>query len=126
MRFFIAASLLLAAVIHLLPLVGVIGPTRLSELYGITVSDQNLEILLRHRAVLFGLLGAFLIFAAFNPPFQVAGFIAGLVSVASFLLLAFSVGQYNSQLSRVVVADILALVFLVAGGAALAVSKRVA
>ena len=57
MRYFISATLLVAAVIHLLPLVGVVGPTRLSELYGITVSEPNIEILMRHRAVLFGLLG---------------------------------------------------------------------
>ena len=124
MRYFISATLLVAAVIHLLPLVGVVGPTRLSELYGITVSEPNIEILMRHRAVLFGLLGAFLAFAAFNPAFQKAGFIAGIVSVVSFLLVAVSVGQYNSQLSRVVVADVVALVALVAGGVALALSER--
>lgn len=124
MRYFISASLLLTAVIHLLPLVGVVGATPLSELYGIAVSEPNIEILMRHRAVLFGLLGAFLTFAAFNPSLQRAGFIAGIVSVVSFLLLAISVGQYNWQLSRVVVADVVALLALVAGGVALALSER--
>jgi hypothetical protein len=125
-RYFIAATLVLVGIIHLLPLVGVLGSPRLSELYGISVTEQNTEILMRHRAALFGLLGGFFIFAAFNPPFQVVGFIAGIVSVASFLLLAFSVGQYNTQLSRVVVADILALFLLVSGGLALVLSNRVA
>jgi hypothetical protein len=124
MRYFISATLLVAAVIHMLPVVGVMGSTRLSELYGITVGEQNIEILMRHRAVLFGLLGVFLVYAAFNPRFQAAAFIAGLVSVGAFLLLALSVGQYNSQLSRVVIADIVALVFLIAGAVALALSTR--
>lgn len=124
MRHFIAATLVIVGIIHLLPLVGVLGSPKLSELYGISVSEQNTEILMRHRAVLFGLLGGFLVFAAFNPSFQTAGFIAGFVSVASFLLLAFSVGQYNLQLSRVVVVDILALFLLVSGGVALVLSKR--
>jgi hypothetical protein len=122
MRYFISATLLVAAVIHLLPIVGVTGAARLSGLYGINVTEPNLEILMRHRAVLFGLLGAFLVIAAFTPRFQVAGFIAGFVSVVSFLILALNVGQYNLQLSRVVFADIVALVSLVAGGIALALT----
>jgi hypothetical protein len=123
-RYFIALTLLIAAVIHLLPLVGVSGPERLSALYGISVTEQNLEILMRHRAVLLGLLGAFLAFAAFNPPIQTIGFVVGLISVVSFLLLALNVGQYNAQLSRVVLADVLALIPLLAGAIALAVSRR--
>lgn len=31
------------------------------------VIEPNLEILMRHRAVLFGLIGAFMVFAAFKP-----------------------------------------------------------
>jgi hypothetical protein len=124
MRYFIASTLLIAAIIHLLPAVGVLGPERLSALYGIPVAEQNLEILMRHRAVLFALLGAFLVFAAFNPPLQAIGLLAGLISVVSFLVLALSVGQYNAQLSRVVMADVLALVVLLAGAIALAVSRR--
>jgi hypothetical protein len=126
MRLFIAVTLLLAAGIHLLPVVGIVGPTRLADLYGLTVADRNIEILMRHRAVLLGFLGVFLVFAAFNRPLQAAGFIAGLASVASFLILAVSVGDYNAQLARVVVADIVALVCLAAGGVALAISERAA
>ena len=51
MHHFINAPLVVAAVIHLLPLVGVLGPARLSSLYGIAVAEPNLELLLRHRAV---------------------------------------------------------------------------
>ncbi|MCJ0763970.1 phosphopantetheine adenylyltransferase [Variovorax terrae] len=124
MRYFIAATLLLTGIIHLLPLSGVAGPERLSALYGIPVAEPNLEILLRHRAVLFGLLGAFLVYAAFCPQYQAIGFVAGLASVVSFVLLAVAVGGYNAPLARVVFADMLALVLLVAGGAALLLSRR--
>jgi hypothetical protein len=54
-------SFLLAvvAVIHLLPLMGALGPQRLQALYGLTFSEPKLLILMRRRAVLFGLLGGF-------------------------------------------------------------------
>ena len=45
------------AAIHLLPLVGACGKKNLFGLYGVSIVDPNLLILLRHRAVLFGLLG---------------------------------------------------------------------
>jgi hypothetical protein len=118
MRYLISGSLLLAAIIHLLPLAGVLGHDRLATLYGINAADPNLSILLRHRAVLFGLLGAFLVVAAFRPGWQAAAFVAGLVSVVSFLLLAWSTGGYNALIGRVVTADLVALVALLAGAVA--------
>lgn len=70
---------------------------------------------MRHRAVLFGLLGVFLLFAAFNPAVQSGAFIAGFISVTSFLWLAWSIGNYNEQIARVFIADIVALVCLIIG-----------
>ncbi len=119
MQFFIAATLLIVGAIHLLPLVGMVSASRVSSLYGVAVAEPNLEVLMRHRAVLFGLLGGFLMFAAFQPRYQAAGFVAGMVSVLSFLWLAFAVGGLNAQLTRVVVADLLAAVLLLAGAGAL-------
>ena len=79
---------------------------------------------MRHRAVLFGLLGAFFLYAAFRPAFQVAAFVAGFVSVLSFLYLAGSTGGYNAQVHRVVIADIIALVCLVIGATTSAYLSR--
>ncbi|MBP6682432.1 MAG: hypothetical protein KA159_03895, partial [Halioglobus sp.] len=85
MRYLVSAMLLIVAVIHLLPLSGVPGGERLASLYGISVNEPDLAILMRHRAVLFGLLGLFLLYAAFSPPLQTLAFIAGFISVLSFL-----------------------------------------
>jgi hypothetical protein len=51
--------LTVVGIIHQLPLTGVLSVSRLQVLYGVTITDPNLEILMRHRAVLFGILGAF-------------------------------------------------------------------
>ncbi len=110
-----SAMLLIVGVIHLLPVTGVAGSPRLAALYGITVTDPSLAILLRHRAVLFGLLGAFLLYATFRPSLQPLALIAGWVSVVSFVWLAHGTGDYNEHLSRVVAADVFALACLAAG-----------
>lgn len=108
----LAALLLVAGIIHLLPLVGVLGGERLNALYGLTLNEPNLQILMRHRAVLFGLLGALLVAAAFVPGLRGPALLGGLVSVIAFLLLAWSAPLYNEALQRVVVADWLALACL--------------
>ena len=124
MRHLVSAMLLIVAVIHLLPLAGVLGNEQLAALYGLDFSEQNLAILMRHRAVLFGLLGGFFLFAAFRPAWQRVAFVAGFVSVVSFLALAGAVGGYNAQIARVVTADVAAFVCLVIGLAALIYSQR--
>jgi hypothetical protein len=115
MRYLLSAMLMVVGIIHLLPLTGVLGVPRLQALYGVTITDPNLEILMRHRAVLFGILGAFLIYAAFRPGLQLAALIAGAVSVISFLVIAGMVGGYNAGIARVVTADIVAVVCLLIG-----------
>lgn len=112
----VASLLVLVGVIHLLPVTGVLGAERLSALYGISFHDQNIAILMRHRALLFGLLGLLLIYAAFQPALQPLAFIAGFVSVVSFIAIAWSVGGYNEAVRRVVIADLVAVVCLCVAG----------
>ncbi|MFN2427514.1 MAG: phosphopantetheine adenylyltransferase [Candidatus Binatia bacterium] len=123
LRYLVSAMLTVVAVIHLLPLSGVLGSKQLSTLYGLPFSDPSLVILMRHRAVLFGLLGAFLLVAAFRPAWQPAAFVTGFVSVVSFLWLCWSAGDYSSQVARVFAADVVALVCLVIGSFAYAATN---
>jgi len=113
MRFVVPAVLLLVALIHAVPLVGVVSAAKVASLYGVAVQDSNLEILMRHRAVLFGLLAGFLAYTAFHRHLHSLALIAAAVSVVTFLALAISVGSYNSALSTVVKADLLALALLI-------------
>ena len=113
MQILVVAALLVAGVIHILPLAGIIGVDRLAALYGITVTDPNMEILLRHRALLFGILGGFLCAAAWMPAWRPLALTAGLVSAVGFMLIGFQVGGWNQALQRVLVADVIAVVCLV-------------
>lgn len=118
LHYLLPTMLVLVGLIHLLPVSGVLGSAQLAKLYGVAFTEPNTAILLRHRAALFGLLGVFLVVAAFRPALQAAALVAGFVSVASFLWLAWSVGGYNDALGRVAVADGVALLCLAVGGAA--------
>ncbi|WP_339858739.1 phosphopantetheine adenylyltransferase [Pseudohongiella acticola] len=119
----ITGLLVLVGIIHLLPVSGVLGVERLAALYGVSLGDPNIEILMRHRAILFGLLGLFLVYAAFQASLQNLAIVAGLVSVVSFIAIAWSVGEYNESVRRVVIADIIAIVALMAAGILRTVSR---
>ncbi len=108
----ITGLMLVVAVIHLLPISGFFGVEQLASLYEIKITDGNLEILMRHRAILFGILGGFLAYAAFTPAIQPIAFLAAFISVASFFFLSFSVGEFNEAIRKVVIADIVASVSL--------------
>ena len=109
MRYIVPAVLLLLSGIHALPLMGVLGSSRLSSLYGIPIDEPNLEILMRHRAVLFGLLAAFLAYAALRPDLHRLAMIAAALSVGSFVALTGVVGGANAALVTVCRVDLAAL-----------------
>lgn len=115
MRLVVPAVLILVALIHAMPVIGVLGAAKLTQLYGIAVEDPSLEVLLRHRAVLFGLLAGFLAYCAFRPSLYAIALGAGLVSVASFLALAQLGAGLTPEVSTVVRVDWLALILLLAG-----------
>eukprot|EP00919_Chromeraceae_sp_WS-2016_P048521 GHVR01114941.1.p2 GENE.GHVR01114941.1~~GHVR01114941.1.p2 ORF type:complete len:125 (+),score=6.14 GHVR01114941.1:273-647(+) len=108
---------LVVAVINLLPVSGLFGPARLEALYAIPFQDPNLIVLMRHRAVLFGIVGALLVAGAFMPDLRNLATIFGLVSMVSYVLIMLGAGETNAALSRVLWVDIVGIVALVAAAA---------
>lgn len=115
MKYVSVVALLVAALIHLLPVPGVLGAAALDRLYGVAVVDPNTSILLQHRALLFGLLGGLMLAAIALPGLRVAVMVVALCSAASFVAVALAVGGYNASIARVIVADLAASVLLVVG-----------
>jgi hypothetical protein len=118
MRHLPAIALFLVGLIHLLPLAGALGAARLASLYGVDAAEPNLQILLRHRAVLFGLLGGLLCASAFRPALQPLAWVGGFVSVVSFIR---GGRRQCSSRPRGGRRDIAALILLGVAGAAAAV-----
>ena len=108
MKYVLPSVLVLVGFINLYPVIGVLSTGNLAALYGIHLEGSELVILMRHRAVLFGLLGSFIVLSAFRPALQPSAITAGLVSMLGFVVLAFLADDYNQAINRVVVADVVA------------------
>ena len=107
-----ASLLFLGGAINFLPLLGVLSASRLSQAYGIEVAGSDLEILLRHRALLFGLVGGFVFYSLFVPHYQSASMVLAGISMVGFLVLCWWVGDYNRELHKILMADVVGLVCL--------------
>jgi hypothetical protein len=108
MRAGVTVGLVLVGLLHLLPAVGMLGAARLQQLYGLDVSEPSLQLLMRHRALLFGLLGVGLLIAAFKPAWHGGALLVATVSVLGFLVLG--AGEpLNAAVQRVWWADVAAL-----------------
>lgn len=114
MKWVTAFLFLATGVVNLVPLTGVLSAARLRDLYGVELTNPNIVILMRHRAVFFGMIGCLLVAAAFDDRLRGNSVILGVGSMASFVAVAKLVGECNAQLRRVVLADYIGLAMLLA------------
>jgi len=115
MRHVATILFILAGIANLPPVMGVLGAERLESLYGLPFAGEDLLLLMRHRAVLFGILGAFIIFAAFRIHMRAIATVAGLISMLAFVLLALPLNAHGEALQRVFWVDVVACVLLFSG-----------
>jgi hypothetical protein len=93
-------SLLLAGIINLIPFSLAFFPNKINASYGIDVTNINLELLVRHRAVLFSIVGGLMLFSAFTKRYYDLSVVFGSISMLSFVILYFSIGNINSELKK--------------------------
>jgi hypothetical protein len=101
-----------AGLINLLPMVGALSKNRIEALYDVTIEDGNYEILMRHRAVLLGIIGTLMIASAFDTTLRPAGYAAGFTAMLGYLLLAIIIPNHNTNIRRVATVDIIATIAL--------------
>ena len=103
----VLASVLLfvVGIINFLPVLGVASADRLAHAYGIDLFGNDLVILMRHRAILFGVLGGFILYSVVYPVHQWPAMIMAGVAMIGYVYLMFSVGGYNAELARVMLVD---------------------
>lgn len=114
MKYPTTALLVVAGIINIVPIVGVLSAEHLVRLYDVPLDNNDLIILLRHRAVLFGLLGGFILYSVFRKSLQFLACIAGLVSMLAFILIAYSSSDFGAPMQKIIVADIIGSLALAA------------
>ena len=108
-----ATRIVFVGLVNLAPISGASSARALGRLYGTKLADGDLVTdLLRHRAVLLGIVGAGLVSASVYPELAVAASAAGLVSMLSFVGVA--ARREEREIRRVVVIDVLASLALAA------------
>ena len=105
-------ALIGAGLINFAPVLGVLSAHQIVQAYGVDVSGPDLEILLRHRAVLFGLVGSFILYSAYRKDLQNLAIGGGLISMISFIGLALFVGDFGSALNPIIFADVVGCALL--------------
>lgn len=114
--------LVCAAVVNLLPAVAVFSVDRACAVYGLEPVEGDLRLLLRHRGMLFAILGAGLLLAVFRPRLRTAAITVNAVSMAGFLALVPFEQPVGPALLRVAKVDAVGLILL--AGSAVAFWKR--
>lgn len=112
----VPTALAVAAVVHLLPLPGLLGAAQLQSLYGLATIDATTLILLRHRALMFAQFAAMLLLAIRVPALRTTAIALVLISDIAFLWLAL-VDHVPEALMRVVIADAVAIAALLLAAA---------
>lgn len=109
----LAASLLAASFIHLMPAIGMASAQRLTALYGVAPADATTELLLRHRAVMFAVLGVAFGASAFIATLRAPAAVLALVTMLAFVLLARE-HPHGPAIRRVARVDVVVSVLVVA------------
>ncbi len=114
MNYLITGGYVIAGLINFAPVLGVLSNARVKALYAVEFANADFALLLRHRAVLLGIIGALLLAAAAAPALRTSAGLAGLASMVSYIVLMWMLGINNENLLRVMWADVFAVVVLAA------------
>lgn len=109
----ITLCLIVVGLINVAPLMGLLSAQKLQSAYAIELASSDLIILMRHRALLFGVLGGFILYSAFVSSYQGAAMIMAAISMVGYAVLVYLVGGYNESLFKVLIADIVGILFLI-------------
>ncbi|GAB5412639.1 MAG: hypothetical protein Cons2KO_02420 [Congregibacter sp.] len=102
-------------IINVLPVVGLFYPSNMTGAYGIEINTSELELLLRHRAMLFGIIGGFALISLALPQFRVSALLLAGISMLGFVLLVWGSPGISPQISRIAMIDLIGLPIVALG-----------
>ena len=112
MNIAILILLFVVGLINFLPIIGVLSADKLSAAYSVELIGNDIVILMRHRALLFGIIGGFIFFSLFKPLYQEAAMVMAAISMIGFLYFIWAVDGHNDALSKIAMVDVIGIVCL--------------
>ena len=113
MKHVITVLFVIVGLINFTPLMGILSDDMLASLYAIEITSPDMSLLLRHRAALFGIVGGYILIAAFRPNHRPVATIMAFASMLSFLALYLLISPENNKLIGVFRIDVFAMILLI-------------
>jgi len=111
------AILVVIGVITASPVITALNPNGITSLYNVAFEDDAVLLLVRHRQVMLGVLGAALIYGAFFYHLRMIVIIAAVVSKLAFIGLCITTPDLTSGIQRVIYFDAVSIVLLLIAAA---------
>lgn len=105
--------LLAVGLINFIPVLGLLSASQLAAAYGIELNSPELSLLMRHRALLFGLMGGLVLVSLFKPQLQATAMVLSGISMVGFMVLAWPIDGLNEPVTRVFMADVVGVFCLI-------------
>ena len=112
MKKLLVICLVIVGIFNFLPLFGIISADRIESAYGIELISSDAVVLMRHRALVLGMLGALVIYSAFVPRLQSLALTMISISMLGFVFLAHASYPINNAIQNILLVDYIGLFFI--------------
>ena len=109
MNLTISILLITVGLINFLPVIGIISAGKLSAAYAVELIGNDIVILMRHRALLFGLIGGFMLYSVWKPSYQSVAMVMAAISMLGFLFFVAAADHYNASITKIAIIDLIGL-----------------
>lgn len=94
------------------PSITALNPNSITALYGVALDNEAALLLVRHRQIMLGLLGAMLVCGAFFDSLRMMAITINVLSKSAFLGFSLTASTLTPELQRIVYFDVVSIVFL--------------
>ena len=109
MNLTISILLITVGLINFLPVIGIISAEKLSAAYAVELIGNDIVILMRHRALLFGLIGGFMLYSVWKPSYQSVAMVMAAIFMLGFLFFVAAADHYNASITKIAIIDLIGL-----------------
>lgn len=106
------AILVVIGVITASPSITAFNPNGITSLYNVTFENDTALLLVRHRQLMLGVLGAALVYGAFFHHLRTTVIAAAVVSKLAFIGLCVTTPNLTQEIQRIIYFDVVSIVLL--------------